>query len=227
VEVDSTFYAVPRPSTVEGWRDRTPEDFVFAAKAPREVTHDRFLENCGQPVQDFVETMSLLGSRLGPLLLQFPYYARRSGVTQDEFLRRLGRFLPTLPRDFAWAVEVRNKAWIGARLLDLLAEHHVTLALIDHPYMYRPEKLFALDGILTGPFGYIRWLGDRYGIEEMTTTWNETIVDREADLQPWVRGIDGLLNKEFPLFGYVNNHYAGYAPETVETLRDQLGANPS
>ncbi len=222
VEIDSTFYAVPRASTVEGWRDRTPEDFVFAAKAPQAITHQKFLQGCDADLKAFVNTMSILGPRLGPLLLQFPYYAKDSGVTRDAFLERLVAFLPTLPDGFAWAVEVRNKTWIGKALLDLLSEHRVTLALIDHPWMSRPDELFAKDGILSGPFAYIRWLGDRYGIEKKTTTWNETVVDRRGDLERWVPHIKALLDRRFQIFGYVNNHYAGYAPATLDLLEELL-----
>ncbi len=218
VEIDATFYAVPRRSTIEGWRDRTPPDFVFAAKAPQRITHEKFLVNAESDLNEFLEAMSILGPRLGPILFQFPYYARASGVTRDEFLRRLEAFLPKLPSGGQYAVEVRNKSWIGKTLLAMLHNAKIPLALIDHPWMSPPGELFARDGVLTGPFAYIRWLGDRYKMEQMTRTWNETLVDREADLQRWVPHILGLLERRFPIFAYVNNHYAGYAPGTVELL---------
>jgi uncharacterized protein YecE (DUF72 family) len=220
VEIDSTFYAIPRQSTVEGWRDRTPETFIFAAKAPQLITHEKFLADCGAELNAFLEVLSVLGPRLGPILFQFPYYSKASGVTREEFLRRLGSFLPSLPGGYQWAVEVRNKTWIGRPLLDLLGESEVTLALIDHPWMSRPDSLFAMKGILTGPFAYIRWLGDRHGIEKMTTTWNETVVDRRSDLECWVPHLKELLEQRLPVFGYVNNHYAGFAPGTLELLQE-------
>jgi uncharacterized protein YecE (DUF72 family) len=222
VEIDATFYAVPRRSTVEGWRDRTPETFLFSAKAPGEITHKRFLEGCEDLLHRFIDTMSLLGPRLGPVLFQFPYYTKKSGVTRDDFLKRLAAFLPTLPRGGKWAVEVRNKTWIGKPLLDLLSEHQVPIALIDHPWMHGPDTLFATPGILTGPFVYIRWLGDRHGIERMTTTWNETVVDRRPDILRWIPHIQALLERPVPVLGYVNNHYAGYAPATVELIQQLM-----
>jgi len=75
VEIDSTFYATPNKSTVEGWRDRTPEDFIFAAKAPQVITHEKFLADCGGDLNAFLKVMSILGPRLGPILFQFPYFA--------------------------------------------------------------------------------------------------------------------------------------------------------
>ncbi|HLL98832.1 MAG TPA: DUF72 domain-containing protein, partial [Rubrobacteraceae bacterium] len=72
VEIDSTFYGTPRRSTVEKWREIVPEGFLFAAKLPQEITHEKNLVGSGEPAQTFVQTMSLLGDRLGPLLLQLP-----------------------------------------------------------------------------------------------------------------------------------------------------------
>lgn len=222
VEIDATFYAPPRKSVVEGWRERTPETFTFSAKAPQVITHEKFLVDCAAEVKSFLDVMSALGPRMGPILLQFPYYSKRSGVTRDEFLRRLGAFLPTLPEGHAWVVEVRNKTWIGPSLFDILKPFDIPLALIDHPWMSRPDELFATQGILTGPFAYIRWLGDRYGIEKITTTWNDTVVDRRRDIERWIPHIKELVDKRYPIFGYVNNHYAGYAPATVELIQQML-----
>lgn len=222
VEIDSTFYGVPRRSTVEHWRDQTPEDFVFAAKTPGTITHEKFLMDCTADLRAFLDALSVLGSRLGPLLLQFPYYSRSSGVTEDALLTRLNAFLPALPKEYQWAVEVRNKTWIKKPLLDLLGEFKAPLALIDHPWMAPPGDLFAKKGILTGDFAYIRWLGDRYAIEKRVTAWNETIIDRRADLECWVPHIKRLLDNRFSIFGFVNNHYSGYAPEGVELITQLL-----
>ena len=89
--------------------------------------------------------------------------------------------------------------------------------------MSRPDELFATEGMLTGPFAYIRWLGDRHGIEKITTTWNETVVDRRPDLERWVPHIKELLDHRFSIFGCVNDHYAGSVPGTVELLQGLVG----
>ncbi len=224
VEVDSTFYGTPRRSTVEGWRDRTSPDFIFAAKAPQVITHEKFLDKCERDLAEFLDIMEVLGPRLGPVVFQFPYYAKKRQVTQDDYLRRLEPFLKQLPdRHRHWVVEVRNKTWINRRLTDLLAEHKVTLALIDHPWMHRPGQLARIDGIATGDFAYIRWLGDRYAIEKITTTWGEHVLDRRADLEQWVPVVQKLLALGKPVFGYVNSHYSGYAPGDVEALSGLFG----
>ncbi len=223
VEIDSTFYAVPGRSTVEGWRDKTPDGFIFAAKAPKLITHDKFLIDCEQEVENFLKALSVLDDKLGPLLFQFPYYAKRSGVTEDEFLTRLRNFVSILPvNEFKFAVEVRNKNWINPYLYEILHDHNLTLALIDHPWMSSPEQLFRNGHVATGTFAYIRWLGDRRGIEKITTAWNDTVVDREDDLKHWAPYIKELLDKQMDVFGYVNNHYAGYAPDNIEQLNAML-----
>ncbi len=224
VEIDATFYAVPRGSTVDGWRDRTPDGFVFSAKVPQEITHERFLEDCGSVLAGFLDTLGRLGDKLGPILLQFPYFAKKSGVTQSAFLERLLPFLDAAPRDaFCFVVEVRNKTWLNKGLLEPLRERNVSLALIDHPWMPRPEALLECGEVFTGPVAYIRWLGDRYGIEKITKTWSEPVVDRRGDLEGWVPAIKAALDRQLSVFGYVNNHYSGHAPHDVAVLEEVLG----
>jgi uncharacterized protein YecE (DUF72 family) len=119
---------------------------------------------------------TILDSKLGPLLLQFPLF-NKSVLEENEFLRRL-RFLLARVKDspVRFVVEIRNKTWLTERLLDVLRENRVALALSDTSFMPRPWEQ-KLDLIMTD-FVYVRWLGDRKGIERETTTWDKTIVDR-------------------------------------------------
>lgn len=225
VEIDATFYGTPRQSTIEGWRDRTSESFLFSAKAPQIITHDKFMQGCERDVAEFLNAMQLLGPRLGPVVFQFPYFAAKKNVKQRDFLERLTPFLKTLPKDgFRFVVEVRNKAWLNERLFEPLRDHGVALALIDHPWMAPPKQLTALAGAITAPFTYIRWLGDRYGIEKITTTWNEHVVDRNNDMLEWLPLVRRELEKKVDVFGYVNSHYSGYAPGDANFFREKLGA---
>ena len=107
VEIDSTFYGTPRRSTVEKWREVAPEGFLFAAKVPQEITHEKNLVDCEALTENFVRTMELLGDRLGPLLLQLPpsFAVEGMGVLED--------FLAGLPGGFRYAVEVRHRSWLG------------------------------------------------------------------------------------------------------------------
>ena len=226
VEIDATFYATPAASTVENWRERTPDGFSFTAKMPQLVTHEQFLENCGDIIDGFLDTMRLLGPKLGVILFQFPYFAKRTGVTDADFVTRLEPVLKSLPRDeIRFAVEVRNKHWLAPRLMDLLHAHGVALTLIDHPWMTPPAALAKRD-LFTAPFTYIRWLGDRKGIERLTKTWGETVIDQRARLDEWVPIIESAATKEIEVNGFVNNHYGGHAPDDVDHLRERLGLKP-
>ncbi|HXA76969.1 MAG TPA: DUF72 domain-containing protein, partial [Candidatus Acidoferrales bacterium] len=85
VEIDSTFYRTPSAKTVEGWRAKTPPGFMISAKVPQEITHEKCLVDCEDDFGTFIDTMSILGDRLGLLLLQFPYFNREAFKTGDEF----------------------------------------------------------------------------------------------------------------------------------------------
>ena len=73
VEVDSTFYRIPRTQTVTDWKEQTPDGFVFSLKFPQVITHVKMLEDCQEETKVFLERVSLLKEKLGVLLLQFPY----------------------------------------------------------------------------------------------------------------------------------------------------------
>ncbi len=220
VEVDSTFYGSPQPKTVQGWYEKTPPGFTFAAKVPEIITHDKCLEDCDAELNEFLGAMSNLKEKQGPLLFQFPYYAKKSAMTEDDLVSRLENFLPKLSREMKFAVEIRNKAWVTTRLLDTLRQHNVALAMIDHPYMARPKDMLAFNAV-TADFAYSRLLGDRYEIENITKTWDKTVVDRTREIDEWAEVID-VLRKRVPVYTYVNNHFAGHAPATVRELKKRL-----
>lgn len=221
VEVDSTFYATPPASTVKGWCEKTPTGFLFAAKVPQVITHEKVLVNCESEFDEFVDRMSLLGEKLGPLLLQFPYFNQTSFRNVDEFLARLSPFLRRLQNTVVrLAVEIRNKDWLDAPFLDLLREHKVALALIDQSWMPRPSKLFEKIDPITTNFTYIRWLGDREEIERQTKTWDRIIVDRSSELQEWVKYCHQIVQRGVTVYAFANNHYAGHSPATVQLFRD-------
>jgi uncharacterized protein YecE (DUF72 family) len=215
VEVDSTYYRVPSPAMVRGWREKTPKGFLFAAKVPGEITHEKVLVDCDGDLRRFLDVMDILGEKLGPLLFQFPYFNKKAFATVDDFLARLGPFLKKLPRGYRFAVETRNKNFLGPRLLDLLRARGVALVLIDHPWMPRPAQILAQMDPLTADFTYIRWLGDRKAIEEQTKVWDKTIVNRRRELIEWVESIRKFNQRSVDVFAFANNHYAGHAPDTI------------
>jgi uncharacterized protein YecE (DUF72 family) len=199
VEIDSTFYGTPRRSTVEKWREIVPEGFLFAAKFPQEVTHERNLVGSEGEAEGFVRTMAELGDRLGPLLLQLPpsFAVEGMGVLED--------FLAELPQGFRYAVEVRHRSWLGSDLPEMLRERGVALTLIDYPRMPRMEEA-------TADFSYIRWLGDRREFPEGHTHLKK---ERDEDLRWWSDLVDRFLEEGRTVFAYANNHYQNHSPSTL------------
>jgi uncharacterized protein YecE (DUF72 family) len=224
VEVDSTFYRTPAISTVNGWANKTPEGFVFALKVPQVVTHEKVLLDCEAEFGHFVDTAAILDDKLGPMLLQFPYFNKMAFKSGKEFLARLKPFLKRLPAGYDFAVEIRNKQWLGAEFFDLLREHKVAYALIDQAWMPRPREIFEKFDPITSHFTYIRWLGDRKGIEKETKVWDKTIVNRTRDLNEWVEIVRKVHQRKIKIFAYANNHYAGHAPATIEKFQKMLKA---
>jgi len=220
VEVDSTFYRTPSPAMVRNWAARTPDGFLVAAKFPQVITHEKVLVDCASEVSEFLKAMDLLGDKLGPLLIQFPYFNKQAFPQPHDFLLRLSNFLEQLPKDRAFAVELRNKYWINDRLLDLLRARNVALALIDHPWMTPVQQLVARQDVVTANFAYLRWLGDRKGIEERTQRWDKIIIDRTREMETWIPIIRALLKRGINILGFFNNHYAGFAPGSIKLFRE-------
>jgi len=215
VELDNTFYGTPALSTVKNWYARTPPGFIFAAKVPQVITHEKVLAGCEADLHQFLETMGALGEKLGPLLFQFGYFSSSTFRSGAEFLERLRPFLERLPQDFHYVVEIRNKYWLNAEFTELLREHQVALALIDQSWMPRPWEMKEKLDLITADFTYVRWLGDRKAIEEQTKSWDKTIIDRRGDLVHWAELFRQFVARNLKVFAYANNHYAGHGPDTV------------
>jgi uncharacterized protein YecE (DUF72 family) len=220
VEVDSTFYGCPSARTVNNWAARTPEDFIFSVKIPQVITHEKALVGCDSEFDEFVKTLDILGPKLGPIIFQFPSFDRWKFSKQGHFLAVLTAFLKKLPADHKFVVEIRNKNWLDARFGDVLREYKVALALTDTSFMPRPWEMKEKVDLITTDFTYVRWLGDRKGIEKQTKTWDKVIVDRRADLLEWVDLLRKVHERRIQILAFANNHYAGHGPATVKLFSD-------
>jgi uncharacterized protein YecE (DUF72 family) len=206
VEIDSTFYGVPRNTTVHSWRERTPGSFLFAAKFPRLITHDKKLDRALGDAEHFVNTMQALGDKLGVLTMQFAY------DFTPQFFDRLDDFLKALPQGPRYAVEVRNREWLTPHFGEMLSHHNVALVLQDLHYMPR------LDWI-TADFTVIRWLGRRKDIER----FDRIQIDRRKTLEGWSERVHRFLEQGFDVYGYFNNHFAGHSPASVRQFAGIMG----
>lgn len=207
VEIDSTYYGTPAPQTVKHWHASTPGDFRFTAKFPQTITHAKMLQDTQHETLQFLDTLALLGEKLGPLLLQFPYQFK------PDRRETLAQFLAALPRNFRYAVEVRHRGWLDDAFFGMLAEQHVALALTDYAYMPRLERT-------TTDFAYIRWLGNRRDVPD--DQYDRVRLQREADLDHWASLITQFLDRGITIWGFANNHYQGHSPATVRALLERL-----
>lgn len=205
VEIDSTFYGIPAMRTVQNWYQRTPDDFVFSAKFPRSVTHEARLVNCADDTYRFIETMSELGDKLGPLLLQLP-----PSFAADR-MPDLAGFLEGLPDGLMYAVEVRHPSWLNEEFAALLKRWSVAICM---PSAGRLEHFWRV----TSRFVYIRWLGRHNAVER----YDRAQIDRSEDLDWWIPRVRHFLDYGGTVFGYVNNNYAGHSPDTLRDIHDRL-----
>jgi len=223
VEIDSTFYRIPSPSMVRRWQTVTPKDFIFAAKVPQIITHEKILKDAAAELKQFLSVMDLLGDKLGPLLFQFPYFNKKAFAKPEEFLARLISFLDALPRGYRFAVEIRNKNFLIPAFVDALRKRQLALTLVDHPWMPFVSELFQKFDPITADFTYIRWLGDRYAIEKQTKVWDKVIVDRTRALSEWAKACKLVQRRGVSIFAYANNHFAGFAPATIRQFAEIFG----
>lgn len=221
VEIDSTFYRIPSKRTVAAWNEKTPDDFVFTAKIPQVITHEKFLDDCQGELRAFLNAMDILGDKLGALLLQFRYYRKAEIASGDEFIQRLALFLKTLPKGYRFALEVRNKGWVNEKLLSLLRKHTIAFALTHHPWMESVTRLMGRLDVITSDFCYVRWLGNRKKIEEETRRWDSIIIDRRREMERWIPAIKELMAGDIgAVYAFFNNHYAGYAPGSIDLFKE-------
>jgi uncharacterized protein YecE (DUF72 family) len=235
VEADTTYYGIPRESTVRGWAERTPEGFVLCAKFPRSIVHggegrtpDRDVvlvpDRVGAQTESFLKTMSLLGPKCGPMVLQFPYFNKQAFEGPGEFLERLDVYLGALPKEFRYAVELRNKWWVKEPLLHILRRHDVAFVLSELAFMPHPAELAEKLDLITTDFVYARLIGDRKAVEEKTKTFDQLVLDRTSSLERWAELLRDVVARERKVYVFANNHYAGFAPATIRQLAELVTA---
>jgi uncharacterized protein YecE (DUF72 family) len=206
VEIDNTFYRIPSEKSILEWADQTPITFLFSVKFPSIITHVKMLRNCEDDVNRFIQRISKLENKLGPLLMQFP-----PNFNADR-LPLLADFLPSLPKEFRYALEVRNKSLLDEQLRSLLREYGVALTMVDSASVRTAEAV-------TADFAYVRWEGDR---RKVTGTRGKVEVDRRDSIRMWGDRVRGFLSEGVEVFGYFSKYYSGHPPTDARQLLDLL-----
>ncbi|MFL6256546.1 MAG: DUF72 domain-containing protein [Pyrinomonadaceae bacterium] len=218
VEVDSTFYAAPTDSTYDAWARRTPPGFTFALKLPQKITHEESLRGsaAADALEEFCRGARRLREKLAAVLIQLPpqFEATR------ENLRALSEFLPLLPTDIRFAVELRDPFWFEEELLvPLSLQRNVSLALIEAPWVTRERVWRAAATLLdTSDFAYVRWMGARD-----LTRFDEVVRPRDLNLDKWAAAIERLRERVPYVCAYFSNFYEGHAPASANKLKRLLG----
>jgi uncharacterized protein YecE (DUF72 family) len=183
-----------------------PPGFLFSAKFPQRITHEKMLRASTDDLDFFIKNISFLDDKLGPLLLQFHY-----SFKSEEF-DVLKDFLSILPKEHRYVVQIRNKSWLEERFYTMLKENNVALAWADAPWM--PE----LDEI-TADFAYIRWEGNRRKIKGTT---GKVERERGMEILEWAEKIMDLMDDSIEIFGYFSKYYSGHSPTDAKLLLDRL-----
>jgi uncharacterized protein YecE (DUF72 family) len=207
IELDTTFYASPKETTLAQWDRQTPMGFKFSAKAPRLITHDLRLigPEAVREARDFGRLLQAgLGEKLGRLILQLP-----PDLGPGE-ARNLLAFADGLAGDaLPWTIELRESGWQQTQIAAQLAERKIDLATTDR---------VAVPG---APLTYLRLLGE----ENSVARFDQRVLLRDAELDDWA---EKLRAASGTVFVHVRNYYEGHAPATLFALRKRLGlANPT
>ena len=205
VELNTTFYAIPSAATIRNWAQRVPDGFTFCAKMPRVITHDKVLQDIQLELDTFLSRITLLGDKLGVVVIQFPASFHR----RNE--ERLRTFLTLLPRHLRFAVEFRSPSWDHPDTFAMLREANVawcTTHWQDLPPVVE----------LTTDFAYFRLVG----FHDEFTRLDEVRHDRTADLEHWAEVIRDLAPRVSHIYIYINNHYEGHSPSTLNRLKRLL-----
>lgn len=194
-EINNTFYNTPSDRSVIGWRMTTPDDFIFAVKASRYITHRKKLNDPEQSTKRFFDAVEQLENKLGPILFQLP---PRWHYNHE----RLAAFLKSLPAGHRYAFEFRDQSWLNDDAYALLAKHKANLCFYDFKQFRNPEKI-------TADFVYIRLHGPQ--AEAYGGSYSDDDLQSYADkIKQWQRSGD--------VFCYFDNDQKACAPHDAKRL---------
>jgi uncharacterized protein YecE (DUF72 family) len=167
VEINNTFYRMPDETMLSRWAEQVPDDFAFAVKAPRRISHDRRLRDAESDVTEFLHRISALGKKLGPVLFQLPPFLQKD-------VPRLEDFLGLLPATLRAAFEFRHPSWQDDSVYETLRARAAMLCIADTDKGDTPL-------VSTADAGYLRLRREQYDDQELRT-WVAQIA-----AQPWAR----------------------------------------
>lgn len=199
VEVNNTFYALPRVETLEGWRDIVPKGFLFACKASRFITHIKKLNEPEDSIKKFFATVDALGENLGPVLFQLP-------PNWNANAERLAAFLDALPTGYRYTFEFRDPSWFNQEVYDALGRHNAALCLYAMGLAESPIQV-------TADFVYMRLHGPEEGYRGSYD---------DQTLKEWARRIRGWLDEGRDVYCFFDNDQEANAPHDAARLKEMV-----
>ena len=237
VEVDQWFYslgktsvALPDPGVVSTYGEEVGEEFRFTVKAPNALTSPFAYASKSEANRwflspdlfyQFLETLAPLASRLGLIILQFPYLNRSAFTDREHFLSHLAAFSAVLPDSVAVAVEIRNPRWMERTWFERLKGMGLSPVVLSGYWMddFIPTVAQALQSGFEALC--IRLHGeDRGAIEEKSGgNWSRIIEEKSDELSALATLLGG---RDEEIYVNVNNHYEGSAPLTIERFKRMM-----
>ena len=201
VEINNSFYRLPKPETVAEWRKSTPKDFTFAVKASRFITHNKKLKDPEEPIDRLFASIGQLKRKLGPILFQLP-------PTWKLNLARLEQFLRALPKRRRYAFEFRNETWNVRPVYDLLTRFNAAYCIYHLAGFQSPLEL-------TTDFAYVRLHGPGGKYQGSYD---------DAALREWARRLATWRERLKAVYVYFDNDQSGYAVKNALRLTEILRA---
>ncbi|MHC2993277.1 hypothetical protein OB13_17450 [Pontibacter sp. HJ8] len=197
VEINNSFYKLPSAETFANWRASVPDDFVYAVKGSRFITHMKKLKYPQESIQRFFENVNALEEKLGPILFQLP-----PGWSVKE--ERLAAFLAVLPPYYRYTFEFRHPSWYTPAILDLLRRYNAAFCIYELEYHMSPLEV-------TADFVYVRLHGPE---TKYAGSYSEEALNNWADkCLEWQQ-------QRLDVYVYFDNDQLGYAAFNAKRLQE-------
>ena len=212
VEINSSFYHLPREKTFLNWQEKVPKNFLFSVKVWRRITHLKKLKDIKDDLKTFWQRALALGEKLGPLLFQFPPSFKADKITIKR-LEELGKFIR---RNF-WsnsdrikkepiAFEFRHQSWFSEKIYKILKKYNFSLCWADTPY-YPYQEVITADYVYLRLHGHEKLYASKY---------------TEKQLKDYAKKIKELVKNKKIVYCYFDNDAYGYAIENALELKEIL-----
>jgi uncharacterized protein YecE (DUF72 family) len=199
-EINGSFYRTPSLEAVKAWRHDTPDDFVFAWKASKFITHwKRLSEKSVNSIELMESRLKVLGPKVGPVLFQLPAHFKANR-------ERLASFLKLLPKRYKYAFEFRDTSWYEEDILEVLGNRGVALCFSDHAAAPAPWEV-------TASFVYVRGHGP-------TGEYRDNYAPQT--LRKWAEAIGKWKRRRLDVYCYFDNDQKAAAPQDARKLSELM-----